>query len=563
MKVVIVGGVAGGASAAARLRRLDETAEIIIFEKSGYISYANCGLPYYVGGIIRDKEALTLQTPQSFYNRFNIKANVNCEVTAIERDQKRVSVKNLITGEIFTESYDKLILSPGALPVVPSFCHGGERVFTLRTVEDAIKLKAFCKEKNVKSAAVIGGGFIGLEIAENLMDTGASVTLFERSDHVLAIVDDLAAAFVHNELRAHGVDLQLKADTLSLKTADGCAELVLSDDRTMRFDMAVVAIGVYPDSSLAVKAGLKTGVKGAIAVNKNMQTSDPDIYAVGDAVEISALPLKNSAVIALAGPANKQGRIAADNIAGINSEYQDTQGASVIKVFSKTVASVGATEKQLKTAGVAYEKIILSAGNHAGYYPGASGMTIQCLYSKDSGLILGAQIVGGDGVDKRIDVLSVAMRVGLKAAALKDLELAYAPPYSSAKDPVNMIGFIADNIEKGIVKQFYYEDLDALKNNADALFIDARTPFEYVRGHADGFINIPLDDMRYRLDEIDKTKTVYVMCQSGLRSYLATRILAQNGYDVYNFAGGYMTYAALKNHEYELKECLGCGMEKR
>ena len=561
MKTVIVGGVAGGASAAARLRRLDERAQIVIFEKTGYISYANCGLPYYVGGKISDRESLTLQTPESFARRFNVDVRVNCLVESIDRALKTVTVRNLKTGEIFTERYDKLILSPGAKPVVPDFCRGGDRVYTLRTVEDALALKEACRS-GIATAAVRGGGFMGLETAENLTRAGLKVSLFERGGHVLATVDDEIAARIHAELAANGIKLFTDADTRRLGTIGDKAELELSDGTVMTFDMAVVAIGVTPDSSLAAAAGLQTGTKGAIRVDTHMRTSDADIYAVGDAVEVISLPYGAPASIALAGPANKQGRIAADNIAGIDSEYTGTQGTSVIKIFGKTVASTGLTERMLKSLHVLYEKVLLSPSSHASYYPGASLMTIKLMYDKRTKAIAGAQIIGEEGVDKRIDVLSTAMRAGITAPALKDLELAYAPPYSSAKDPVNMAGFIADNIEKGIVRQFYYEDLPRLASLSDVVLLDTRTRREYEAGHADGFINIPLDELRQRLGELDKNKKIYVMCQSGLRSYIATRILAQNGYDAYNFAGGYIVYKSMRDGFCNAKNAHPCGMEK-
>ena len=558
MKVVIVGGVAGGATAAARLRRLDEKAEIIIFERSGYVSYANCGLPYYIGGEIPDKEDLFLQTPEGFWNRFRIDVRTLHEVISINRDRKTVTVTDKASGNTFEESYDKLILSPGAKPVVPDFCKGDcGNVFTLRTVEDTFKIREYADNNNVRTATVIGGGFIGLEMAENLKMRGIDVTVIQRSDHLLNILDRDIASFIHANLRAKGINLLFGAD---VKSIDG--EYVITDCAKIQADMVIVSIGVAPENTLAKDAGLKLGVKGAISVNDGMKTSDDDIYAVGDAVEVENFISRDKAVITLAGPANKQGRIAADNICGINSTYKGTQGASVIKLFDMTVASTGMTEKHLKAAGIEYEKVILSPLSHAGYYPGATVMTLKVLFEKKTYKILGAQCAGYDGVEKRIDVIATAIFAGLSADKLKDLELSYAPPYSSAKDPVNMAGFIIDNVKNGIVKHFYYEDIPALQKRSDITLLDTRTVYEYMRGHADGFINIPLDDLRERISELDPEKPVYVMCQSGLRSYLATRILMQNGFDAYNFAGGYRLYGTMYYDEAMSKQAYDCGMEK-
>lgn len=562
MKIVIVGGVAGGATAAARIRRLDEHAEIIIFERSGFISYANCGLPYYIGGVIADKSNLTLQTPESFYRRFKIVAKVNHEVTDIDAHNKTVSVTDLKTGKRFTESYDKLILSPGAKPILPDFYIENERVFTLRTVEDTLKIRAFVEQEQPRTAVVIGGGFIGLEMAENLAARGIKTTIIQRGNHLLPTVDCDMASFIHANFRYHGVQLLLNANTNKMSITDDQVSLEIADGQHINADMAVLSIGVTPENSLAKKAGLELGVKGAIKVNAKMETSFSDIYAVGDAVQVKHFITEQDSVISLAGPANKQGRIAADNICGINSEYKGSQGSSVIKLFDMTVATTGLNEQQAKANGCEYEKIILTQSSHAGYYPNATAMTVKLIFEKGTYKILGAQIVGYGGVDKRIDVIATAIRAGMTADELKDLDLAYAPPYSSAKDPVNMAGFVADNIKKGVVKQFYFEDIPALRERKDVILLDTRTPFEYIRGAADGFINIPLDDLRERLGELDKSKKIYVMCQSGLRSYLATRILKQNGFDAYNFAGGFRLYSSIKNEEMLSKQCYTCGMEK-
>ena len=562
MKIVIVGGVAGGATAAARIRRLDEHAEIIIFERSGFISYANCGLLYYIGGVIAGKGNLTLQTPEGFYRRFRIVAKVNHEVKGIDVQNKTVSVTDLKTGKSFTERYDKLILSPGAKPVLPDFYIENERVFTLRTVEDTLQIRVFVEKKQPKTAVIIGGGFIGLEMAENLAGLGIQTTVVQRGNHLLPTVDCDMASFVHANFRYHGVQILLNDNTEKLTVNGEQISLQLVGGDKLNADMVVVSVGVTPENTLAEKAGLELGVKGAIKVNAKMQTSVPDIYAVGDAVQVKHFITEKDSVISLAGPANKQGRIVADTICGVNSEYKGSQGSSVIKLFDMTVATTGINEQQAKANGYEYEKVILTQNSHAGYYPNATAMTIKLLFEKKTYKILGAQIVGYDGVDKRIDVIATAIRAGMKADELKDLDLAYAPPYSSAKDPVNMAGFVADNIKNGVVKQFYYEDIPSLRERADVILLDTRTPFEYMRGHAEDFINIPLDDLRERLGELDKTKKIYVMCQSGLRSYLATRILIQNGFDAYNFAGGFRLYSTIKNEETLSKQCYTCGMEK-
>lgn len=558
MKVVIVGGVAGGAMAAARIRRLDEKAEIIIFERSGYVSYANCGLPYYIGGEISDKEDLFLQTPEGFWSRFKIDVRTLHEVTKINRDRKTVTVLNKQSGNVFEERYDKLILSPGAKPVMPDFCKGDcSNIFTLRTVEDTLKIREFTDNNPIKTAVIIGGGFIGLEMAENLKNRSIDITVIQKGDHLLNTVDSDIASFVHTNLRTKGINILLNANVKSIEK-----NIVITDCKEIPADMVIVSVGVLPENTLAKDAGLTLGVKGAIAVSDNMQTSDDDIYAVGDAVEVENFISKDKAVITLAGPANKQGRIAADNIYGINSTYKGSQGASVIKLFDMTVASTGMTETQLKNSNIAYEKVILSPLSHAGYYPGATVMTLKVIFEKETYKILGAQAVGYEGVEKRIDVIATAIFAGLTADNLKDLELSYAPPYSSVKDPVNMAGFIIENMKNGIVEQFYYEDIPLLQKRDDVTLLDTRTVYEYMRGHAEGFINIPVDELRERLTELDKSKPVYVMCQSGLRSYLATRILMQNGFDAYNFAGGYRLYGTMYYDEVVSKNAYDCGMEK-
>lgn len=563
MKVIIVGGVAGGASTAARLRRLDEHAEITIYERSGYMSYANCGLPYYIGGVITDKEELTLQTPESFYNRFRVNVKVNHEVIAVNPTEKNVTVKNLETGEEFEDSYDKLVLAPGAKsfkPKVPGV--DIENIFTLRNVEDTFKVHDYIKKAGVKSAVVVGGGFAGLEIAENLRHLGLEVTLAEAAPQVLSLLDSDMAPQIHALLRENGIKLLLGSAIAAFEAENSKTVSVFENGERVSADLVILALGAAPDTTLAQNAGLKTGIRGSIVVNDRMETSVSDIYAVGDAVEVMHYITGAKALIPLAGPANKQGRIAADSIAGGDSHYKGTQGSSVLKLFDMTIAATGINERQACDACIDYEKVILSPASHASYYPGGKVMTMKVLFERKSERILGAQIVGLDGVDKRIDVIATAIRAGMKAPELAELELAYAPPYSSAKDPVNMAGFIIENLISGKVKQFYYEDVAALPQDGSAFLLDTRTPAEYARGHAEGFVNIPVDELRERLSEIPKNKPLYVMCQSGVRSYIACRILSGNGYDCYNFAGGYRFYSMIEKEKRITGGSYECGMDK-
>lgn len=564
MKVVIVGGVAGGATAAARIRRLDEKAEIVVFERSGFISYANCGLPYYIGGAIENESDLTLQTPESFWKRFRVRMNVRHEVTAIHPESKTVTVKNLESGAVFTEKYDKLVLSPGAKPIRPNFEGAdGDRIFVLRTVEDTLRIKKFTLARQPKTAVVVGGGFIGIEVAENLRELGIDVTLIEAAEQLMAPFDPDMASFIHAEVRKNGIKLMLGQTVGGFADRDGGLDVRLKNGGVIHSDMAVMAIGVVPDTALAKAAGLKLGIKGSIVVNDKMETSVPDIYAVGDAVQIKNFVTNADALISLAGPANKQGRIAADNICGGDSRYTGAQGSSVIKVFEMTAAATGINEKTAKISGIDFDRVILSPMSHAGYYPGGKLMTLKVLFEKGTYRLLGAQIAGFDGVDKRIDVLATAIRAGMKAYELTELDLAYAPPYSSAKDPVNMAGYIAENIKNGFIKQWYYEDDEKLPRDGSVTLIDTRTPAEYGRGHVEGFINIPVDELRERMGEIDKAKPVYVICQSGLRSYIASRILSGNGFDVYNFAGGFRFYSAVRGDSELSKKSAPCGMDDR
>ena len=542
-KIVIVGGVAGGATAAARLRRLDESAEITVIERTGFVSYANCGLPYYVGGVIPEKKSLTLQTPQSFRSRFNIDVRVSSEVTAIDRGNKRVTVRNLADGGEYSLDYDKLILSPGAKAMVPDTpgVHS-ERVLKLRTVEDALEMRRRVVEEKPERVVVVGGGFIGLEAAENLAEAGVGVTILQRSEQVMPPLDWDMACELHAELRKNGVDLRFKHAVESYEETENGIRVHVKGRESIDCAFVVLAVGVVPESELAKAAGLELGPKGSIMVDSHMRTSDPDIYAVGDAVPVADPVTGALKLTPLAGPANKQGRIAADNICGIPSEYKGTLGASVVKVFGLTAATVGLNEKAAKAAGVKYERIVGYWGNHAGYYPGAKNMTVKVLFDPDTGRILGAQIVGPVGVDKRIDVFATAIRAGLTGADLAELELSYAPPYGSAKDPVNMCGFMIENIRAGIVKQFHWDEVAALPRDGSVTLLDVRNPGEYEAGHIDGAVNIALDGMREHLGELDKSKPVYVNCFSGMRSYIACRILAGNGFDVYNLSGGWRFY---------------------
>ena len=558
MKVVIVGGVAGGATAAARLRRLDEQAQIVVVERTGYVSYANCGLPYYVGGVIRDRARLTLQTPDSFWRRFRIDARTHQEVVSIDRAAKTVTVRRLHDGSTYLEPYDKLVLAPGALPVVPPIPGTDiEHLFTLRTVEDTFAIADFVEQTAPRSATVVGGGFIGLEMAENLTERGLAVTVVQRGGHVMPTLDDDMAPILHNHLRSHGVRLALNAAVAGFAQAPGrdaetghriarVATLLEGRDPLVS-DMAILAVGVRPDSTLAREAGLELGLRDAIRVDERMRTSDPDIYAVGDAVEVVNAVTGQPALIALAGPANKQGRIAADNICGIPTSFTGSQGSSVMKAFDLTVATTGLTEKAARTAGLDCDAVILTPPSHATYYPGSHPIALKVVFEKPGGRIVGAQAIGREGVDKRIDVLAVAVRARMTARDLTELDLAYAPPYSSAKDPVNMAGYAIENLLDGLVEQVRWsEALDAAGMPRGRVLVDVRTDAEHARGHVEGALHIPLDELRDRLGELPRDATLYVHCQTGLRSYLACRILAQHGFTCKNVAGGYSLWEQIE-----------------
>lgn len=543
MKTLIIGGVAGGASAAARLRRLDEQAEIVMLERGEYISYANCGLPYYIGGEITDKDDLTLQTPDSFRERFAVDVRVRHEAVGIDTERKIVRIQNHASGEVYEESYDKLILSPGAEPAKPPLSGIDDtRIFTLRTIPDTYRIHDYIQQNQPKSAVVVGGGFIGLEMAENLIHAGISVTVVEFADHVMGTLDYDMACEVHRYLRHKEVKLILGRAVKAFHPKDDKLDVELDDGNLLQADMVLMSVGVRPDTVLAKQAGLTTNNRGAIIVDAHMRTSDANIYAVGDAVEVTHFVTDTPTYIPLAGPANKQGRIAADNICGIDSMYKGTQGSCVLKFFDLTVASTGLNEATAKSAGIDYDKIQLYPASHATYYPGAENMSIKVLFENGTGLIIGTQLVGFGGVDKRCDVLAAAIRGNMTAYDLTELELCYAPPFSSAKDPVNMAGYVIENLLTGKVKQFHWHDVESIKQDENALLLDTRTNSEYRRGHISESVHIPLDSLRERIKELDRSKTLYVYCQSGLRSYVACRILAQHGFDCYNLSGGYRFY---------------------
>lgn len=549
MKVLIVGGVAGGASAAARLRRLDETVEIIMFERGEYVSFANCGLPYYIGGDITDKSLLTVQTPESLKARFRIDVRILEEVIEIDKEKKEITVKKLTSDEIYKESYDKLILSPGAKPLVPAM-EGveNENVFTLRNIPDTYRIKDYVDRENPETATVIGGGFIGLEMAENLHKLGIKVTVIEAAPQIATVLDYDMAMDVKHYLSKLGIEV--------------ITDTVIGNLTDLNADMIILSVGVRPESDLAVFAGLEVNGRGAILVDEHMRTSNPDIYAVGDAVAIQNLITKEEGYVPLAGPANKQGRIAADHISGYDSSYKGTQGTSILKIYDMTVAATGLGERALRLSKVDYDKVYLWSNSHATYYPNATNMSIKVLFNKEDGRILGAQIVGYDGVDKRIDVIATAIRANMTAIDLSELELAYAPPYSSAKDPVNMVGFMIENVRTNKVKQYHWDEVKELQERDDILMLDVRTNPERELGFIDGTIHIPLDQLRDRMTELDQEKTIYVNCQSGLRSYLACRILSQHGFQCYHLAGGYRLYeSVVRDRENEQGITYPCGVQ--
>lgn len=546
MKYIVIGGVAGGATVAARLRRMDEQAEIILLERGAYVSYANCGLPYYIGGEISERDHLFVQTVKGFQDRFAIDIRVRQEAVEILRDQKAVRIKNLETGAEYTESYDKLVLSPGAAPIRPNL-EGINlpNIFTLRNVPDTDAIKNYITANRPRRAVVVGGGFIGLEMAENLHRQGLEVHVVEMGRQVMAPIDYSMASIVHHHMVEQGIHLHLERGvTRFASSASGALEVVLSDEQKIETDMVILSIGVRPETTLAKDSGLAVGALGGISVNEYMQTSDPDIYALGDAVEVVHGVTGKPALIPLAGPANKQGRIVADNIVyGNVSVYSGTIGTSIAQVFDLTVAAAGANSKLLNREKIPYLSSFTHSQSHAGYYPGAVSMSVKILFSPENGRLLGAQIVGFDGVDKRIEMLAQVIQNQGTVADLMELEHAYAPPYSSAKDPVNMAGFVADNILKKRVETLLWSDVASLP--ADAVKIDVRTPAEYELGTIPGFVNIPVDELRGRLAELPKDRLIVVTCAIGLRGYLAYRILKQHGFThVKNLSGGYKTWSA-------------------
>lgn len=542
MKIIIVGGVAGGASAAARLRRLSETDEIVMFEKGEYISFANCGLPYYIGGVIEDRSKLLVQTVEGMGTRFNLDIRNWTEIIKINRETKTVIARKVMTGEEYEENYDVLILSPGSKPVKPPIpgLEDAKSVYTLRNVPDTDRIKEYVDKLQPKKAVVIGGGFIGIEMAENLCDRGIEVTVIEMGNQVMAPVDIEMAQMVHTHMREKGISLILEDGVDSFSNEGTIVNL--KSGKEIATEMIILAIGVQPESTIAKEAGLETGLRGAIKVNEHLQTTDPSIYAVGDVVEVKDYIHGTETYIPLAWPANRQGRLVADHIHGKEAVYKGTLGTSIAKVFDLTVAATGSNEKTLKRLGVEYEVVHVSPASHAGYYPGASPMSLKLIFDKESGKIYGAQAIGKDGIDKRIDVIATAIKGGLSVLDLPDIEIAYAPPYSSAKDPVNMAGYAATNIMEGMVSTVQWNEIDEIIEQGGYL-IDVRTPQEVSRGAIKGSVNIPVDELRNRLDEIPTDKDLYVTCQVGMRGYLATRILAGNGFHVKNLDGGYKLYA--------------------
>lgn len=542
MKVIIVGGVAGGATTATRLRRLDENSEIILFERGEHISFANCGLPYYVGNVIKNEEDLLVQTPEKFKERFNIDVRISQEVIKIDKENRKVEVKKNDTGETYFETYDKLVLSPGAEPINPFKEVKSDRIFTIRNVNDAEKVKTFIQNNNPKSAVIVGGGYIGVEMAENLSEYNMEVSIVEKSPHLISIIDNDIAHFVHKEVKKHGVKLYLNQGVNDISEHEKL--LLTLDNDKIETDLAILCIGVKPESNLAKEAGLTLNEKGAIIVNSKMQTSDENIYALGDAVEVQNIITGARSGIALAGPANRQARIVANNIEGITSTYDGFIGSSILKVFNYSLGIVGLSERVCQTLKIPYKIMIISPYSHATYYPGAKMLTIKAIYNSETSQILGAYIWGKASVDKITDILSIAIQTKMKAADLSALELCYAPPFSSAKSPVNILGNAIENEINGLVDTISVEEL---RNEKKTYILDVRTIEEYNLSHIDRAINIPLDELRENLKKLDKSKEIVVHCHSGSRSYLACRILKQKGYNVKNLIGGYIMYDIMKN----------------
>lgn len=546
MKILIVGGVAGGATAATRLRRLSEENEVIIFEKGQYVSFANCGLPYHISGTIDKRDALLLQTPESLKERYNLDVRVFSEVLSINKEEKTISVKNLKTEEIYIESYDKLLLSPGAEPIKPPF-EGidSDKIYTLRNIPDMDKIVA--KTKNAQNFVVVGGGFIGLEVAENLIEAGKSVKLVELGNQVMAPVDFDIASFVHEKAKQKGLELLLNVGVEKFNDKGETIEVFLNNGTSLETDAVILAIGVKPETKLAVEAGLEIGETRGILVNEFMQTSNPDIYAVGDAIEVAHYINNKKVLIPLAWPANRQGRIVADNIIlGNQYKYTGSLGSSILKFFELSVASTGLNEKTLKKFGIPYKTAIVTRGHHAGYYPGAKNMVLKVIFD-ENGKIFGAQAVGEAGVDKRIDVIATAIKGNLTVYDLPEIEITYAPPFNSAKDPVNIAGYAAENILKGDLEMVNYDEFwDFVKEN-DAVILDVRTSKEFSGGAIEGAININIDDLRANLEKLDKNKMYAIYCQVGLRGYLANRIMRNNGFRAVNLNGGYNLWSKVQS----------------
>ncbi|MBM4764650.1 CoA-disulfide reductase [Bacillus sp. B15-48] len=543
-KIIIVGGVAGGATAAARLRRISEDVEIMMVERGEHISFANCGLPYYIGETIKDRNKLLVQTVEGMSERFKLDIRNLSEVVSIHPNEKKVVIKNLRTDEEYEETYDKLLLSPGAKPIVPPIpgIEENKTLFTLRNIPDTDRIKDYVDEQHPSKAVVIGGGFIGIEMAENLVDRGIEVTIVEMANQIMAPIDFEMAAILHNHLKEKGVKLVLENGVQAF--ADDGKKVLLTDGTELETDLTILSIGVKPENELAKNAGLELGERGGIIVNEFLQTSNEDIYAVGDAVEVVDFINGKKAMIPLAGPANRQGRIAANNLLGKQEKYQGTLGTSIAKVFDLTVAATGNNEKTLKRLGVPYEVVHVHPNSHAGYYPGAAPIALKLIFEEETGKIFGAQAVGADGVDKRIDVIATAIKGGLTVEDLTNLELSYAPPYSSAKDPVNMAGYVATNLLDGDLEHVQWHEIDEIVANGGIL-IDVRETVEREFGFIEGSKNIPLNDLRNRLGELDKNQMIYVSCQVGLRGYLAARILKNNGFQVKNVDGGWKTYSSV------------------
>jgi CoA-disulfide reductase len=542
-KVLIVGGVAGGASTAARLRRLDEDAQIIMFERDAYISFANCGLPYYIGENIKEREKLLVQTPESMNARFNIDVRINSEVIGVNPEKKTVSVKSKEKG-IYEESYDYLVLSPGAKAIKPSIEGiNSNKIYTLRNIPDTDSIKNYVDKKSINKAVVIGGGYVGVEMAENLRDRGLDVTLVEAAPHILAPFDTDMVVTVEKELEENGVKLVLSDGVKAFNDQENSINVVLNSGKTLNTDIVILAIGVTPDTGFIKDTGINLGKRGHILVDEKMKTNIDGIFAVGDAIEVVDFVNKHNTAIPLAGPANKQGRIAADNIAGLTSTFKGTQGTSIIKVFGLTAAGTGNNERTLKMMNIPYKVIYIHPVSHASYYPGALPLSLKLIFNEE-GTILGAQGIGYDGVDKRIDVIATVIRLNGKVSDLTELELCYAPPFSSAKDPVNMAGYVAENVLTGKEDVFTFEQLSSFEMN-DAILLDVRTEIEYANGHLDGAINIPVDKLRDHMNELDKSKLILEYCQVGLRGHVASRILSQSGFKVKNMTGGYKSASAL------------------